>query len=134
MRSLATTEQYGSISLRDKKSGLCVRGVYAYHSGYLDSVRRAYWETHFTELRTLASDVKYRDCRVAIEGDFNEHLAQVTENNLKKERAYDRRVAANLKMACGFCMKIPNPVGQPTHKSGTAIDMSWVSRAGNVSA
>ena len=101
-----------------------VCGVYGFHPGYPEVVRRSFWEKRFDEARRLAANPRFHGCKLTIMGDFNIHLAEVCDANLRYQGSLDIWVAENLRRCCGQELDIANPMGQSTHRSGTAIDMA----------
>ena len=106
-----------------------VLGVYAPHAHYDRAVRQAFWDKRLSELRSLRARVRFADHELVVLGDFNLHLGELADANVRYEQALDRDVFTMLQARDGFDCTIRNPCGVATHVSGTAVDVVMATRA-----
>jgi len=101
--------------------------IYANPPNHLDAERRDFWHARLTEWKALRSDPKYRQCPAIFLGDFNLHNPNLTPKDAELARPIDREMWQLLTSAHGFGLQVLNPPLQPTHISGSTLDIVLVS-------
>ena len=109
----------------DRSSPVLVCSFYAPHVGMSISQRVAFW----SDLRVSIQEVLqlYPRCEQLLAGDCNVYMGEVMGS--ERERSGEPRLRELIRGICAdFQLEIANPVGVPTHCSGSSIDLVLVSR------
>ena len=109
----------------DHSSPVLVCSFYAPHVGMSISCRMAFW----SDLRVSIQEVLqlYARCELLLAGDCNVYLGELMGS--ERERSGEPRLRELIRGICAdFQLEIANPVGVPTHRSGSSIDLVLASR------
>ncbi|CAK0861875.1 unnamed protein product, partial [Prorocentrum cordatum] len=105
------------------RTGVLLLGVYGPPPNYGVGARRTFWKTRVDEWRQLRARPCFLGWSFLLAGDFNFHFSALGGINGRLEESLDRDVWQWLHDACHFGSVVRNPVGCPTHASGSIIDV-----------
>ena len=114
---------------RGAAPGILVLGIYAPPPNYSVAERSDFFKERMREVRQVASCDTYQGWPIVVAGDFNIHDARLTEKDRNLARPVDRDILHLLETAFaeGRRLVLLNPPGQPTHASGSTLDLVFAS-------
>ena len=109
-------------------AGLLVLAMYAPPSNYSPKERLDFFISRVTELHAIRAKPEFASIPVLLAGDLNVHVRELCSKNSELERPVDRDIVNLLAGPVGFNLVLRNPFCQPTHDSGSAIDLVYSSQ------